>query len=115
MGAAIMHIFQLGKQAQGDRPRLYSLGRGQGGTQDCGLRAKLTPSPNSPSPSTPPPSHTLAPWLVPGLSLEGLAWGPGWAVAGGLNEATLPGNLLGSKNYSIYRPALGLSEPSPQP
>lgn len=69
---------------------------GQMRAQVCGLRAKLIPASNSPTPPLPPLLPTSwPPLLVPGLSLEGLAGAQGWAVAGGLNEATLPGNLLG--------------------
>lgn len=80
----LLHIVHLGKQAQRDRPGLYSLGRGQGGAQDCGLRAKLTPTSKSPSPSTPPPSHTLAPLAGARAELRGSGLGPRLGCCRGL-------------------------------
>lgn len=76
--------FPAGKtEVQGEGLWLHYTG--QMGAQVCGLRAKLTPTSNSP---TPPPLSLLPtswpPWLVPGLSLEGLARGPGVGCCRGL-------------------------------
>lgn len=84
---AIAHFLAGETEAQGDGItcfRLYSVGGGQVGAQVWGLRAKLTFTPDSPLSFYTPSSQSLVPWLVPGLNLKVLAWGPGVGCCRGL-------------------------------
>lgn len=81
MGAAIVLLptFQPGKLRLRGTHNM-----GQVGAQVCGLRAKTTPTSTPSIPPLPLLPTPWSSWLVPGLSLEGLAWGPGVGCCRGL-------------------------------